>query len=232
MRTWVMGDIHGNYRGLVQCLERSGFNRKEDVLIQLGDIADGWSEVYECVELLLSIPNLISIKGNHDEEFYQWLTYGWHRWNWLQGAHKTAQSYIKHAERKDITLLPKNGGYMTNLTTVDVPLSHQLFFEAQALYYIDDENNCFVHGGFNRHIEFKHQGKHIYCWDRDLWAAALSFKQVNYEFKMKNKFKEVFIGHTATTNWFNNEELSNNGLIKKVSGVLLLRLCKLLIYGT
>jgi serine/threonine protein phosphatase 1 len=39
-----MGDIHGNYKALMQCLERSNFNYEEDTLIQLGDVCDGHSQ--------------------------------------------------------------------------------------------------------------------------------------------------------------------------------------------
>lgn len=54
-RTFAMGDIHGAHKALVQCLERCNFNNEIDTLIQLGDVADGWSETYECVEELLKI---------------------------------------------------------------------------------------------------------------------------------------------------------------------------------
>ena len=58
MKTFVIGDVHGNNRALLQCLEKSGFDKENDKLISLGDIADGWSEVPQCVETLLSIKNL------------------------------------------------------------------------------------------------------------------------------------------------------------------------------
>ncbi|WP_409149849.1 metallophosphoesterase [Sphingobacterium sp. BS-2] len=61
-----MGDIHGSYHALIQCLERSNFNHKNETLIQLGDVADGNLGVFECVEVLLKIKNLITIKVNHD----------------------------------------------------------------------------------------------------------------------------------------------------------------------
>jgi serine/threonine protein phosphatase 1 len=48
MRAFVIGDLHGAYKALEQCLDRSGFDYENDVLIQLGDIADGYPEVYEC----------------------------------------------------------------------------------------------------------------------------------------------------------------------------------------
>ncbi len=208
-RTFCMGDLHGCHKALVQCLERSEFNYETDTLIQLGDICDGWSETYECVEELLKIKNLIPIRGNHDDEFGHWMLWGIHRVHWLHGAKATAESYIKHADRDDIRFMPNNGGYITNLTSFDIPPTHQKLFRDQDLYYVDGERNmCFVHGGFNRHISITDQSiPYIYFWDRDLWNSAMSYSCMNEEskkknkFKMKNNFSEVFIGHTATTNW-------------------------------
>lgn len=87
-----MGDIHGAYKALLQCLERSGFDKENDTLIQLGDIADGWSEVYECVEELLSIKNLISIRGNHDMWFKKYLETGVHPVRGAQGSQVSIDS--------------------------------------------------------------------------------------------------------------------------------------------
>ena len=72
MRHFVMGDIHGAFHALKQCLERSSFDYKHDVLICLGDVCDGWPQTYECVEELLKIENLIFILGNHDFWALQW----------------------------------------------------------------------------------------------------------------------------------------------------------------
>jgi len=40
-KTFVIGDIHGGYKALLQCFARSGFDYKKDKLICLGDITDG-----------------------------------------------------------------------------------------------------------------------------------------------------------------------------------------------
>jgi serine/threonine protein phosphatase 1 len=198
-RRFVMGDIHGNYKGLLQCLERSGFNKEEDLLIQLGDVADGWSEVFECVTELLSIKNLISIVGNHDDWTLTWMKNGAHP-GLAQGGRATVDSYIRNCDHSE--------SYMNN-TYLNIPKAHKDFFYNQRNYYIDEQNNCFVHGGFNRHLGINEQTvKHIYYWDRDLWMAAMSYKgitvgpgETELSFKIKDKFKEVFIGHTATINW-------------------------------
>lgn len=202
MSTFVIGDIHGANKALVQCLERCGFNNEEDELISLGDICDGWSEVYECVETLLGIKNLIAIRGNHDQWFYEFIRTGIHGSQWNQGADATRNSYRKRS--------------------MIIPESHERFFGTQMNYYIDEQNRCFVHGGYNRHELINEQHyPHIYYWDRDLWHAALSYQSMSkslkytgalegddsykkknvYNFKDKNNFKEVFIGHTTTGLW-------------------------------
>lgn len=77
-RTIIAGDIHGSHKALKQCLERSNFDYENDTMIQLGDIVDGWNEVYEEVEELLKIKNLVTIKGNHDDWFNHYLQLGTH----------------------------------------------------------------------------------------------------------------------------------------------------------
>jgi serine/threonine protein phosphatase 1 len=140
---------------------------------------------------------------------------GFHRWNWSQGAFATAQSYADAAKLEKLVKSSLKGDYQLLITTRDIPEAHQTFFRNQALYYIDDQNRCFVHGGFNRHNDFKGQGKHVYCWDRDLWMSAMSFSAIDkkYGFRMKDKFIEVFIGHTATTNWETNETKTDAGIV-------------------
>lgn len=194
MRTFVMGDIHGSYKALVQCLEKVRFDFKGDQLIQLGDVTDGYSEVYECVELLMKIDNLVAIRGNHDEWFNEYIQTGVHPDNWEQGGAGTAKSYLKKVSQEYI--IPPH-----------IPESHQRFFKYQRMFYIDDDNNCFVHAGFDRHLPFIGQLPETYYWDRELWRSALSFeafrrgKWVSGKFKMVTKFNEIFIGHTPTTNW-------------------------------
>lgn len=205
MRTFVIGDIHGGYKGLVQVLERSGFDYDNDRLIQLGDVADGWSEVWECVEELLKIKNLIAIRGNHDEWFNSFLTNGNHPVHWLQGGYGTLTSYIRNSERK-LFVNHEMGGYSSNLTNYDIKDSHLEFFRNQKAYFLEG-GRLFVHGGFNRHLPLEEQEEFIFAWDRDFWLQALSHSNMKsesrdkYEFKIRGGIKEVFLGHTPTQHW-------------------------------
>lgn len=202
-RVYVMGDIHGVYKALIQCMERSGFDYEKDTLIQLGDVVDGYGETYECVEELLKIKNLIAIRGNHDAWIYDFLTTDFHPGYWDYGGKATIESYLKHAGKK-IICIPSGSGYKTSLNSSDIPPAHRQFFQSQKLYHIDEQNRCFVHGGFNRSIAFDQQAFSKYYWDRDLWSDALVHESeggTDQDFEMETRFNEIFIGHTATTNW-------------------------------
>ena len=52
MKTFAIGDIHGAYKALVQCLERSKFDYDNDRLIVMGDVVDGYPDVKRCFDEL------------------------------------------------------------------------------------------------------------------------------------------------------------------------------------
>ncbi|HEY4334790.1 MAG TPA: metallophosphoesterase [Puia sp.] len=196
MRTFVMGDLHGAQRALVQCLERSAFDPQEDVLIQLGDVADGHDEVFDCVEMLLTIPKLIAIRGNHDEWFREFIETGYHPNAWHCGGVATARSYLDRLGKRQLVFC-KGIGYKTALNPSDVPKRHQDFFQRQLPYYLDEKGRCFVHGGFDPEVSIEWQHPNRFYWDRELWLAALDC--TGDRLPMRERFDSVFIGHTSTT---------------------------------
>jgi serine/threonine protein phosphatase 1 len=110
--------------------------------------------VYECVEELLKVRNLIAIKGNHDERLNQFILNAYHPAEWRQGGAATARSYLRLIGKEN-RMLKSGSGYKTALNPADIPETHRQFFNRQHLYYIDGSNNCYVHGGFDRHQPFK-----------------------------------------------------------------------------
>lgn len=212
MKEVVVGDIHGNYKGFMQALQRSNFDYEKDMLYSVGDLVDGHSQSFEVIEELLKIKNKILIIGNHDEWFKEWIRSGENPTNWGQGQNATALSYIKNLIDPKIT--------EANLYTIphlikpkDIPESHVELLESQVPYYQDKDNNLFVHGGFNRHTPIEEQDEFVFYWDRDLWSQALSFKAMvkvqmgedskdwQPKFKINGDFKEIFLGHTQTQFW-------------------------------
>ena len=72
-RRLIIGDLHGSYKALLQCLERSGFRPEEDSLYSVGDIADGYPDTYECLSFLKDVPQFHPVIGNHDVWLQNWL---------------------------------------------------------------------------------------------------------------------------------------------------------------
>lgn len=211
MRTLVLGDVHGANRALEQVLDRCNFDYENDLLISLGDIADGWSEVKECVDTLLKIKNLIVIRGNHDDWFITWLTKGHHPCDWLQGGEGTLKSYAKHSER-EITIEQKLGGFVSDMTIYDIDPKHVTFWNSMMGYIIKD-NRVFVHGGFDRTQPIEIQSIHKLMWDRNLIEQAIHFESQKERyikedilFRNANHFDEIFLGHTATTYWKDSQK--------------------------
>ncbi len=223
MRTFVMGDIHGAYKALLQCLERSSFDYDNDRLIQLGDIVDGHAEVYECVEELLKLKNLVAIKGNHDDWFDNFINSDFHPCHWNQGGKGTLISYLDHAGKNEKFFVVGNS-YKTSLEAKDIPERHKTFFDNQRLYYVDEENRCFVHGGFDRHLPFSKQKKEDFYWSRDLWAEALHTHSHNRNIQLTPDFfdvvdfKEIYIGHTPTTKWGTDKPLRALNILNMDTG--------------
>lgn len=198
MATYVIGDIHGEYEKLVSCLQQVFFDYENDTLIQLGDVVDRGAKSFECVEELLKIKNLIAIKGNHDINFFNSYLAGLPNPLAREGGKQTYQSYRDNCQHKP------------HCPYFSMPDEHFMFFNTQKPYYIDQDNNLFIHGGFNRHHKLAEQSLNEFAWDRDLWMAALSYagmKNTRYKFKTKDKFNKIFIGHTPTVYWGNTKPM-------------------------
>jgi serine/threonine protein phosphatase 1 len=183
MKRFALGDVHGELEKLKEVLKLSNFNYEEDELISLGDLVDRGPDSYGVVEELLKVKNLIAIRGNHDNEWLKFIKTG-HNALINQGGRQTITSY-ENAE-KDFSV-------------------HLDFFKYKQInYHIDEDNNCFVHGGFNRHENIRTQAEHVLYWDRDLFLSALSYsamKDNRYKFKMLDNFNKVYVAHTPTTYW-------------------------------
>ncbi|HUQ65382.1 MAG TPA: metallophosphoesterase [Flavitalea sp.] len=223
MRKFVMGDVHGAFKALKQCLERSAFDYNNDLLIQLGDVADGYDQVYECVEELLAIKNLIAIKGNHDEWFNQFCQTGYHEQHWSQGGKGTVNAYTKNKGKKPNLIASKLFGFNGNIEAADIPDTHKSFFKRQLLYHVDEAKNCFVHAGFNRHESFYEQRDQNYYWDRSLFVDAMEYellkkKLPDITFEMVTPFNKIYIGHTPTISWKADEPIVVSNVVNMDTG--------------
>lgn len=171
-RVFVMGDIHGAYRALRQCLERSEFDYDKDRLICLGDVCDGWPETKASVDELLRIKNLIYILGNHDWWTLEWMLSGRAEEDWYnQGGKATIRSYQDN-----------------------IPRDHMAFLSKAKLHYVY-HNKLFVHAGIDPLRPIEEQDLNTFIWDRNLASIALDLYGKSVDDKLSS-YDEIYIGHT------------------------------------
>jgi serine/threonine protein phosphatase 1 len=186
-RTFVIGDIHGGLKALIQVLQKTK-PAPADKLIFLGDYVDGWSESAHVIDYLLELSSrqpCIFLKGNHDEWCQQWLRTGMIPPGWLHnGGVQTLQSYA--------------------LTDDATKKEHLRFLEHMRYYFIDEENRLFLHAGFTAAGgPMEEQPVSTCAWDRTLWETAITMdRRVKNDPALYPKrfrlFKEIYIGHTPT----------------------------------
>lgn len=189
-RTLVFGDIHGGLNALVQLLERVSIS-ENDRLIFLGDYVDGWSESAQVIDFLMDLSKkheCIFIKGNHDAWCQEWLMNDVVNDIWfLHGGKSTIESY-------------QNFG-------LSEKLQHQEFFNQMKDYFVDENNNLFIHAGFSSmHGPEKEHYQTNFSWDRTLWEMALTMdKRIKKDSLLYPKrlllFNEIYIGHTPTLHY-------------------------------
>jgi serine/threonine protein phosphatase 1 len=190
MNTYVIGDIHGGLRALREVIELAK-PTKDDTIIFLGDYVDGWSESAQVIDYLMELEklhNTIFILGNHDVYCLDWLKTGNGNATWLKhGGVATIKSYLNIDEEKK--------------------LEHINFYERLKNYYVDGNNNLFIHAGFtSMHGPEQEFYASMYNWDRTLWEMAITMdKHIKKDSKLFPKrlllYNEIYIGHTPTLHY-------------------------------
>ncbi len=181
MRRLVVGDIHGAYKALMDVLEKAEFNPKKDMLIGIGDYVDGYSQTFEVIEYLRTLPHFIGVRGNHDDFFLEWTDNSEKHPNYLwtsQGGIATLKSYnyqINEVHKKFLETLP---------------------------YYIELDNKLFVHGGYNPQYAIDYQYGYDLTWNRNLIRSAVLKRPLDSII-----YDKVFLGHTALKKVFISEKV-------------------------
>jgi serine/threonine protein phosphatase 1 len=189
-QSFAIGDIHGGLKALDQLLGLLPL-QPNDRLVFLGDYVDGWSESAGVINRLLELEDqydCIFLLGNHDAWCLQWLKTGQTDTLWLSsGGEATIASYanVDAATREQ----------------------HLLFMEQLRPWFVDEDNNLFIHAGFcSLHGPAHDRYETNWYWDRTLWEMAIALnplltKDSPFYPKRLQHFNQLFIGHTPTTNY-------------------------------
>ena len=184
MKTFVVGDIHGAHKALLQCLDRANFKPEQDRLISLGDICDGYPEVRQSLEELLKIKHFDLLIGNHDIWALKWAVTGDRPDVWTsQGGENTVLSY----------------------KGASVPAAHIGLLKS-AKPWLQFDGRLFIHGGFDPDIPLAQQTVDRFAWDRDLLNSAWRSAEAG-EKRIIGHYTDIFVGHTPTQTYFSNKPL-------------------------
>jgi len=177
-KQFVIGDIHGAFKGLKQCLVRASFDYQNDHLICLGDVCDGWPETKQAIDELLKIKNLTFLLGNHDFWALQWGRNGTKSHIWLgQGGRNTINSYMGDP----------------------MPESHLKLLEEAKDHHIE-KNKLYVHAGIELGESIEYQTQETFLWDRAFAKNVLDRHFGNSEEQL-TEYDEIYIGHTPIHNF-------------------------------
>ena len=173
--TCVIGDIHGCHTALVQLLDI--ILPKANTLVFLGDYVDRGPHSKEVVTTILSLrtrrSRVVTLMGNHDFLFLQYLSGGDDRLFLQAGGIETLASY-------DIDPLAS-----LEERRNQVPSDHLAFFKTLPLYW-EDQHALYVHAGLQPGRHLSQQTQHWCLWARDTFLTTpLDFK------------KPVVFGHTV-----------------------------------
>lgn len=203
MKKIIVGDLHGNYVGLSNLLDKVNYDETEDFLIFVGDYNDHFPnmrfDTNRLVEELLSLKygneNVHFVLGNHDKWFKDYLNHGKTPRIWLtQGGEETIDSYVMDIEH------------------VVVPESHRKFYNDLVPYYID-EDLIVVHGGLPPNLFAKvarertlsEEEVDLLLWDREV---VFAWNETWFEeFRQAFGDRAMICGHTAYLGPFKNANM-------------------------
>lgn len=188
MKLYCISDIHGYYDILRETLHKYGFkeNDPSNMLICCGDYWDRGNKPYEVMQYLMSLNNVILIRGNHEDLMIDYLNRGYPESHDLHnGTDKTFWNlcnHMKHDDKK--ALIPQFRDFIYP------------FYDRMVDYY-ETKNFVFVHGWIpvkhSYHTSqkgYKYEEGHIYYPE---WREASTAEWE--ECRWLNGMNEAFNGN-------------------------------------
>lgn len=170
---FAIGDIHGCYDKLRALMDKIPIDMTRDMLVFIGDYIDRGPRSYDVVEYLVDLrrlfPDIVFIKGNHEDMLQRYLS-GEDRLTFLMnGGRLTLEDYLDRAGKGE---------------NAPIPESHQFFFDGLRTWY-ESEEFIFVHAGLRPRVALREQSPKDMVWIRQKFIYS------DYDFG-----KRVVFGHT------------------------------------
>ena len=178
LATYVIGDIHGRSALLDQLFRDVPWDISKDKLVFLGDIVDRGNDsrgvIDRLIELRKNNPNVVVLRGNHEQMMLDCLDFG--DFQWLvpeNGGLATLESYGLHLSQ------------LRDVSDIRIPDEHIRFLRDLKPYH-EDTSAIYVHAGL---LLGKHPSETSV--DTLMWSR-------NTQFFRYYTGKLCFFGHTPT----------------------------------
>ena len=186
MNIFSIGDIHGCLKQLTslhnKIFNHLSFNKKDDLLVYLGDYIDRGSNSKDVINHILKLQkekiNSIFLMGNHEQVLIDFLFKKINNLRyWIDlGADKTFRSYgIEIAEFIKDGFEDDKMEKLKNVFLNQLPKEHIYFFQNLKLFY-NVEKYLFVHAGINPEKPILEQNKIDFLWSRSEKFFDKNFK--------------------------------------------------------
>ncbi len=175
-KTFVIGDIHGCHETFERLLGKISPVAGEDTIVILGDMINRGPESKEVIETLIKLRHenhqLITLKGNHEVMFLDYLSGKNRNFFLVNGGEMTLKSYgiADPFSKKTINKIPAD----------------HIKFLRNLLPYWQDETYIYVHAGLKPGIKLTKQP------NRWLYWAKKDFIEEQHDYG-----KKVIFGHTT-----------------------------------
>jgi serine/threonine protein phosphatase 1 len=180
MKTFAIGDVHGNFSALQKLLERLPINLQTDELVFLGDLIDRGPNSKLVLDFVIELQNRFGkvyiLKGNHEQLLLDSLTAQSNFDYWIaKGGWQTYLDYFPQSEKAD---WEKFKEYFPTL---------HLERLQQLLLFYKNKHALFVHAG----ARFTGQ-----IWEIDSLETALYYR--DFDFWNGYFGQTIVVGHTPT----------------------------------
>lgn len=172
-KIFAIGDIHGCADKLMALMEKIPVDYDNDTLIFIGDYIDRGPDSFKVVDYLVDLkkryPDIVFLKGNHEDMLQKYLE-GTDRFTYLfNGGQRTLDSYLNRPNQSEFSPIPSD---------------HLEFYQSLVLYYETDDY-LFVHAGLREKVPLDKQNPEELLWIRE------DFIHSKFDFG-----KRVIFGHT------------------------------------
>lgn len=180
MKTFAIGDVHGQLDTLKRLIERIPFRPEVDTLVFMGDLVDRGPDSRGVIDYVRKLqqdsPKVIALRGNHEQVMLDALSDRRSFLMWMfMGGEATYRNYCDGFE-------PSWDRYKTSL-----PEDTIRYLESLPLTYNND-HALFVHAGARRGEDG--------VWSVDSPHTALWYRAE--EFWRSYEGRQIVVGHTPT----------------------------------